>query len=88
MLNMTQLYFLIPATPPPVKRPPLLNTPSPALPLWSWFQVSLYRLLDMRIPTEDNVPGRFELFLLGDGEKKVTEVADTRMPLDATCSVS
>ena len=31
----------------------------------------------MRIPAEDNVPGRFELFLLGDGEKKVTEAADT-----------
>lgn len=32
----------------------------------------------MRVPTEDNVPSRFELFLLGDGEKKVTEAADTR----------
>lgn len=27
---------------------------------------------------EDNVPNRFELFLLGDGEKKVAEEADTR----------
>lgn len=27
---------------------------------------------------EDNVPNRFELFLLGDGEKKVTEETDTR----------
>ena len=27
---------------------------------------------------EDNVPHRFELFLLGEGEKKVTEEADTR----------
>lgn len=27
---------------------------------------------------EDNVPNRFELFLLGEGEKKVTEVTDTR----------
>ena len=27
---------------------------------------------------EDNVPNRFELFLLGDGEKKVTEEPDTR----------
>lgn len=27
---------------------------------------------------EDNQPARFELFLLGDGEKKVTEEADTR----------
>ena len=27
---------------------------------------------------EDNVPPRFELFLLGDGEKKVTETPDTR----------
>lgn len=26
----------------------------------------------------DNVPNRFELFLLGDGEKKVTEEPDTR----------
>lgn len=32
----------------------------------------------MRIATEDNVMDRFELFLLGDGEKKVTEEADTR----------
>jgi len=32
----------------------------------------------MRIPAEDNVPSRFELFLLGDGEKKVTETPDTR----------
>ncbi|KAL8716647.1 MAG: hypothetical protein Q9225_006039 [Loekoesia sp. 1 TL-2023] len=29
---------------------------------------------------EDNVPNRFELFLLGDGEKKVTEETDTRIP--------
>lgn len=28
--------------------------------------------------SEDNQPVRFELFLLGDGEKKVTEEADTR----------
>ena len=35
----------------------------------------------MRIPAEDNVPSRFELFLLGDGERKVTEAADTRMQL-------
>ena len=27
---------------------------------------------------EDNTEDRFELFLLGDGEKKVTEEADTR----------
>ena len=27
---------------------------------------------------EDNVQPRFELFLLGEGEKKVTEEADTR----------
>lgn len=32
----------------------------------------------MRIATEDNVPIRFELFLLGDDEKKVTEIPDTR----------
>ena len=28
--------------------------------------------------SEDNQPDRFELFMLGDGEKKVTEEADTR----------
>lgn len=28
--------------------------------------------------SEDNQPARFELFLLGDGERKVTEEADTR----------
>lgn len=27
---------------------------------------------------EDNVPARFELFILGEGERKVTEEADTR----------
>ena len=27
---------------------------------------------------EDNVPNRFDTFLLADGEKKVTEEADTR----------
>ncbi len=27
-----------------------------------------------------NAPDRFELFILGDGEKKVTEAADTRTP--------
>ena len=32
----------------------------------------------MKIPAEDNIPYRFELFLLGEGEKKVTETADTR----------
>ena len=31
-----------------------------------------------RPTTEENVPNRFELFLLGDGEKKVTEETDTR----------
>ena len=30
------------------------------------------------VPAEDNVPGRFESFLLGPGEKKVTEEPDTR----------
>ncbi|MCJ1247477.1 DNA-directed RNA polymerase II core subunit [Trapelia coarctata] len=34
----------------------------------------------MKIPAEENVPHRFELFLLGDGEKKVTETPDTRIP--------
>jgi DNA-directed RNA polymerase II subunit RPB11 len=33
----------------------------------------------MGIPSEDNVPSRFELFLLNDGEKKVVETPDTRM---------
>ena len=32
----------------------------------------------MKIPAEENVSPRFELFLLGDDEKKVTEAADTR----------
>ena len=31
-----------------------------------------------RPTAEDNTQPRFELFLLGDGEKKVTEDADTR----------
>ena len=31
-----------------------------------------------KIVTQDNVPNRFELFLLKDGEKKVIETADTR----------
>ena len=31
-----------------------------------------------RISTEDNIPSRFDAFLLGDGEKKVTEEPDTR----------
>ena len=33
-----------------------------------------------RINTEDNIPTRFDAFLLGDGEKKVTEEPDTRRP--------
>ncbi|MCJ1299869.1 DNA-directed RNA polymerase II core subunit [Hypocenomyce scalaris] len=33
-----------------------------------------------KITAEDNVTSRFELFLLGDGEKKVTEAPDTRIP--------
>ena len=33
---------------------------------------------EARPTAEDNVQHRFELFLLGDGEKKVTEEADTR----------
>ena len=32
-----------------------------------------------RVGTEVNIPDRFELFLLGDGEKKITEAIDTRM---------
>ncbi|MCJ1451016.1 DNA-directed RNA polymerase II core subunit [Mycoblastus sanguinarius] len=35
---------------------------------------------EARPTAEDNVQHRFELFLLGDGEKKVTEEADTRIP--------
>ena len=33
---------------------------------------------ESRPTAEDNLPPRFELFLLGEGEKKVTEEADTR----------
>lgn len=31
-----------------------------------------------KIDKSNNIPHRFELFLLGDGEKKVTEEVDTR----------
>lgn len=31
-----------------------------------------------RVSAEDNIPTRFDAFLLGDGEKKVTEEPDTR----------
>jgi hypothetical protein len=31
-----------------------------------------------RVGTEVNITDRFELFLLGDGEKKITEAVDTR----------
>lgn len=37
------------------------------------------------IDAEINVLNRFELFLLGDGEKKITETADTRMK--STCLI-
>ena len=33
---------------------------------------------EARNVAEDNVETRFELFLLGDGEKKITEEPDTR----------
>ncbi|KAL9577280.1 MAG: hypothetical protein Q9212_006467 [Teloschistes hypoglaucus] len=33
-----------------------------------------------RPTAEENVPNRFELFLLADGEKKLTEETDTRIP--------
>ena len=33
---------------------------------------------DGKIKAEDNTQNRFELFLLGDGERKVVEEADTR----------
>ena len=33
----------------------------------------------MRIPPDDNIPTRYELFLLEDGEKKLSETPDTRM---------
>lgn len=36
-----------------------------------------YTLPGSRAIAEENVPNRFETFLLGDGEKKVTEEADT-----------
>lgn len=35
----------------------------------------------------DNVPDRFELFLLGDGEKKVTEEPDTRTSTKNACDL-
>lgn len=35
-----------------------------------------------RVGTEVNIPDRFELFLLGDGEKKITEAIDTRKFID------
>lgn len=31
-----------------------------------------------RSHSEINIPDRFELFILGEGEKKITEAADTR----------
>ncbi|MCJ1334460.1 DNA-directed RNA polymerase II core subunit [Thelotrema lepadinum] len=37
----------------------------------------------MRIPPDDNVPSRYELFLLEENEKKVTEAPDTRIPSSA-----
>ena len=37
-----------------------------------------------KIAAEDNVASRFELFLLGDGEKKVTEAPDTRKSSTST----
>ena len=33
---------------------------------------------NMSTAAQSNEPNRFELFILGDGEKKVTEAADTR----------
>lgn len=33
---------------------------------------------DSKFTVDDNTQPRFELFLLGEGEKKVTEEADTR----------
>ncbi|MCJ1366648.1 DNA-directed RNA polymerase II core subunit [Acarospora aff. strigata] len=33
-----------------------------------------------RMNAEENIDPRFELFLLGEGEKKVTEAPDTRIP--------
>ena len=37
-------------------------------------------------PSDNNVPHRFELFILGDGEKKVTEEIDTRKSGVMICS--
>ena len=42
------------------------------------YQLQQHKTKMPRIATDDNVENRFELFLLGDGEKKVTEAADTR----------
>jgi len=44
----------------------------------AFYPASTHKIIAMKIPAEDNVPHRFELFLLGDGEKKVTETPDTR----------
>jgi len=38
-----------------------------------------------RVGTEVNIPDRFELFLLGDGEKKITEAIDTRKFISYPC---
>lgn len=42
------------------------------------------------VGSEVNIPDRFELFLLGEGEKKVTEAADTRkyIPQQLIVSIS
>lgn len=41
------------------------------------------RIFNTRISADDNRLDRFELFLLGDGEKKVTEEVDTRKSFDS-----
>ncbi|SLM38876.1 dna-directed rna polymerase ii [Lasallia pustulata] len=43
-------------------------------------QTSYDRESNKHPSAESNVANRFELFLLGDGEKKVTETPDTRIP--------
>lgn len=69
---------------------PSLQHPESVVSHWAHMRKNPYPMLGrvMRPPNpesrgsrptaEENVPNRFELFLLGDGEKKVTEETDTR----------
>lgn len=46
------------------------------------------RRRESQLTSEDHVPDRFELFLLADGEKKVTEETDTSKPCRYDRSIS